>query len=145
MQNPFRELRRAAVLLSRNRRFAASSIGLLALGIGAVSGIFVLFDNILLRPLPYPEADRIVVVEGGSHTGTVLAPNPRCGGRRDSSCYSNGFSQLDQRQRPAVAGNRARNRGFFSPSLALAHRLVGYLTHTTLSVVIGRCSVTKAG
>ena len=33
-----------------------------ALGIGATTAIFTVFDALLLRPLPYPEAERLAVV-----------------------------------------------------------------------------------
>ncbi len=40
--------------------FALGVIVILALGIGATSGIFSLVDGILLRPLPYPHSERLV-------------------------------------------------------------------------------------
>lgn len=48
--------------LQMNRGFAAVAIVALALGIGATTAIFSVVNGILLRPLPYPNADRIVQV-----------------------------------------------------------------------------------
>ena len=48
--------------LLRNRGFALAAILTLALGIGAVTTIFSVADAVLLRPLPYPHQDRLVMV-----------------------------------------------------------------------------------
>lgn len=47
--------------LSRRPGFAGVAILTLALGIGATAAIFSVIDAVLLRPLPFPDADRIVV------------------------------------------------------------------------------------
>jgi putative ABC transport system permease protein len=48
--------------LRRSPGFTAVAIMTLALGIGANSAIFSFVDGAMLRPLPYPDADRIVQV-----------------------------------------------------------------------------------
>jgi len=54
-------LRYAFRALARRPAFAVVAIGTLALGIGANAAIFNVFDAVLLRPLPYPDPDRIVM------------------------------------------------------------------------------------
>ena len=54
-------LRYALRALARRPAFALVAIATLALGIGANAAIFSVFDAVLLRPLPYPDADRIVM------------------------------------------------------------------------------------
>lgn len=46
--------------ISRSPGFALVAIVTLATGLGAVTAIFAVVDHVLLRPLPYPEADRVV-------------------------------------------------------------------------------------
>src|ERR1041385_493938 len=46
----------------RNPGFTFMVIITLALGIGATVAIFTLVDGILLRPLPFPDADRLVAI-----------------------------------------------------------------------------------
>jgi predicted permease len=57
------DLRYALRQLSKAPGFAATAISTLALGIGATTAIFTLVYDVLLKPLPYQNADRIVVME----------------------------------------------------------------------------------
>jgi predicted permease len=56
----FTELTAAARHLSRAPGFALLAIAMLALGIGANVAIFSIFQSIILRPLPYPDQERLV-------------------------------------------------------------------------------------
>jgi putative ABC transport system permease protein len=49
--------------LARTPAFSATVILTLALGIGANSAVFSAIDAVLLRPLPFPEADRLMRLE----------------------------------------------------------------------------------
>jgi predicted permease len=55
-----RDMRHAIRRLRKTPAFTAAVILTLALGIGANTAIFAVIDNILIRPLPYPQADALV-------------------------------------------------------------------------------------
>ena len=57
-----RELRMAVRSLARRRGLSLAIVVTLTLGIGATSAVFSAIDTVLLKPLPYPSADRLVAV-----------------------------------------------------------------------------------
>lgn len=62
MQNLGNDLRFALRQLWKSPAFALTAVFTLALGIGANTAIFTVVQSLLLSPLPYPDADRIVAL-----------------------------------------------------------------------------------
>jgi putative ABC transport system permease protein len=55
------DVRLALRLLWKDRAFALTVLLTLTVCIGATTGIFTVVRSVLLRPLPYPESDRLVL------------------------------------------------------------------------------------
>ena len=62
MQNFLYDLRYAIRQLRNTPGMALLAILTLALGVGANTAIFTVIDSVLLRPLPYAHADRLVFI-----------------------------------------------------------------------------------
>lgn len=56
------DCRQALRRLFRSPGFTVAAISMLALGIGGASALFTVIDSVLLRPLPYPEPDRVIAL-----------------------------------------------------------------------------------
>jgi len=63
VEDAVQDLRYAWRGLIRRPGFAAAAILTLAVGIGATSAVWSVVDAVLLRPLPYPEADAVVRIQ----------------------------------------------------------------------------------
>ncbi len=78
------KIRYALRQLGQTPGFTATAIATLALCLGANFAIFAVVDAVLVRPLPFPEADRLV---------TVLNAYPAAGVERSAASYPNYFDR----------------------------------------------------
>jgi putative ABC transport system permease protein len=60
--NIFRDVRYAVRMLLRNPGFTTIALLTFAVGIGVNTAVFSVLNGVLLRPLPYPDADRIMMM-----------------------------------------------------------------------------------
>src|SRR6476661_9558223 len=78
------ELRYAARLLRKTPGFTVTALLTIALCLGANLTIFAVIDSVLLRPLPFPEAGRLV---------TLFNTYPKAGVDRDGSSVANYYER----------------------------------------------------
>ena len=79
LERMWQETRFAGRRLARSPAFTLASVLTLALAIGANAAIFAVVERVVLNPLPYPESDRLVVVDHGAerlnlHSGLNFTP-----------------------------------------------------------------------
>jgi len=72
------DFRQAFRLLFKAPGFTSLVVAVLAIGIGATTVIFSIVDGVLLRPLPFADADRLIAVQSmtrGDEDGTASVPD----------------------------------------------------------------------
>src|SRR5262245_5106541 len=62
MNSALQDVRYALRALAARPLYAIASIAVLAIAIGANTTVFSVFNGLFLRPLPYPDGDRLVMV-----------------------------------------------------------------------------------
>jgi hypothetical protein len=72
MQGIWQDVRYSLRVLARAPAFALVAAATLALGIGANTAMFAVVNAVLLKPLPFKDADRVMLVH-------MLAPDPQAG------------------------------------------------------------------
>ena len=77
MDNLVQDLRYTLRMIGRNRGFVAAAVLTIALGVGINTAVFSVAYGVLLRPLPYPEPDRLIRVSERHPGGTSPLRSPR--------------------------------------------------------------------
>ncbi len=126
------DLKFAFRTLRKSPGFAATAVLMLAFGIGATTAIFSIVEGVLLRPLPFPDSDRLVVLAdrlqgadvGGNGEAGVTVPDIRAYGRDTHSFVNLGGYQyagfeLSGNGDPAQV-SAARMTGGVLPALGVA-------------------------
>jgi putative ABC transport system permease protein len=75
MNTLLQDIRYGLRMLLKYKGFTAVAVIALGLGIGANTAIFSLVNGVLLRPLPFPEAERIVYFEGNCPSAGINESN----------------------------------------------------------------------
>ena len=97
-------------VLRKNPGFTLAAILALTLGISSASAIFTVVDGVLLRPLPYPDAERLVNVAQTIRSTGISAHNSSPANYLDWASHSDTFSYL-----AASRGNQATLGGADQP------------------------------
>jgi putative ABC transport system permease protein len=128
---PFHDLRIAIRQLLKSPGFTSTAVLMLAFGIGATTAIFSIVDCVILRPLPFPQPERLVQLSdilqgadlGGSSEAGVTVPDIR-NYTRDTHSFENlgGYQptgyELSGIGEPAQV-NATRMSGGVFPALAV--------------------------
>jgi putative ABC transport system permease protein len=115
------QLRYALRSLGRTPVFTLLAVLTLGLGIGGTTAVFSVVNGVLLRPLPYPDADRIVMIsEANARTRTMGVSNPNfqdwaveAQSFEAMAAWGGGRSTVLGGQEPVMTGVYRVTRGFF--------------------------------
>ena len=75
MNTLLHDIRYGLRMLLKHKGFTAVAVIALALGVGANTAIFSLVNGVLLRPLPFPESERILYFEGQNPSQGITDSN----------------------------------------------------------------------
>ena len=76
MELLIQDLKHAFRMFRQNRAFTAAAVAALALGIGANTAIFSVVSAVLLKPVPFPDPDKVVLFMNTSPQGSGPAASP---------------------------------------------------------------------
>lgn len=72
----FQDLKHSVRMFGQSKAFTATAIVALALGIGTTTAIFSIVNAVLLKPVPFPQPDRLVMFMNTSPGGVFPAASP---------------------------------------------------------------------
>jgi predicted permease len=105
MESFTRDIRYVTRALLRTPSFLLVTVITLALGIGATTAIYSVIDGVLLRPLPYPDPDRIVQLwQVGEHGGRGQVSDPNYDDWKAGSRSFSGMAEFQDEGLASVAG-----------------------------------------
>ena len=114
LDSSFLDIKYAVRTLRRNPGFATTAILSLALGLGTSLAVFTVADNLLVRPLPHPDAQQLVIVwEGNPHRGltrNVVSPGNYLDWKAQSDVFE-GMAGCQQTRSILAAGERVEEIG----------------------------------
>src|SRR2546422_11126862 len=76
MDNFLKDLKHSLRMFGQSRAFTATAVAALALGIGVNTAIFSIVNTVLLKPVPFPDPDRLVMFMNTSPQGAGPAASP---------------------------------------------------------------------
>ena len=133
LEGNMQDLRWALRGLGKQPGFTLLALVTLALGIGATTVAFTVFDTVLLRPLPFQEPERLVLVRERTEEARVLPPSyPNFADWRERA---RGFASLASATFPASWTVGAGDEPVFVRAMGLSR---GFLATLGVRPVVGR-------
>jgi putative ABC transport system permease protein len=132
IETTLRDLKHAVRMFRKSPAFTFAAVAALALGIGANTAIFSVVDAVLLRPLPYPAPEHMVLFGVRSPQGQNMAASPakfefwrrQTAVAGDVAAFTTGYMNYTAGAEPEQLKSAQVSAGFFR--LFGARTLIGH-------------------